>query len=150
MSLGPISAILETGIALANKFIPDPAQKADAIFRLEELHAKGDSEKLQAEVQLILGQIEINKIEAAHPSMFVAGWRPFAGWICGLALAYATILEPFMRFFAKVGFGYGGDFPVIDTNLTMQILIGMLGLGALKSTDMKSGVATTQLVRGIK
>ena len=59
--------------------------------------------------------------------------------MCGAGLAYAALIEPFARFIAKVGFGYVGDFPVIDTNLTMQILMGMLGLGAMRSIEKIKG-----------
>ena len=59
--------------------------------------------------------------------------------MCGAGLAYAALVEPFARFAAKVWFGYIGDFPVIDTGLTMQILMGMLGLGAMRSLEKVKG-----------
>lgn len=63
-------------------------------------------------------------------------------WICAFALAYASVIEPVARFVAKVWFGYSGDFPVIDTDLTMQVLIGVLGLGAYRSFEKAKGVAS--------
>ena len=80
-------------------------------------------------------QIQINIEEAKSPSLFVAGWRPFVGWTCGAALCYAAILEPVMRFGATVLLTYKGGFPVIDTMLTLQVLLGLLGLGGLRTFE---------------
>ena len=93
------------------------------------------------EFQLALQQIIVNVEEARHPSIFVSGWRPFVGWVCGVALAYVALLEPLARFVATVTFGYVGVFPVIDTNLTMQVLLGILGLGGLRTWEKKKSVA---------
>ena len=92
-----------------------------------------------AELGLLQGQLEINKVEAASTSFFVAGWRPLCGWIGGVALGYAAILEPLMRFAATVIFSYKGTFPVIDTMLTLQVLMVMLGLAGLRTYDKKVG-----------
>ena len=93
------------------------------------------------EFQLALQQIIVNVEEAKHPSIFVSGWRPFVGWVCGVALAYVALLEPLARFVAIVSFGYVGLFPVIDTNLTMQVLLGILGLGGLRTWEKQKQVA---------
>ena len=87
------------------------------------------------EFSLALEQIKVNAEEAKSTNWFVAGWRPACGWIGALALGYAAILEPFVRFIAKVGFSYAGAFPVLDTTITMQILFGILGLGAYRSIE---------------
>lgn len=131
------------GIAakVIDKFIPDPQAKADALFKLKELEQAGELAELAAETQLATGQLEINKIEAGSSSLFVAGWRPACGWVAALALLYASIIEPFARFIAKVGFNYIGEFPVIDTNITMQLLFGLLGLGAMRSYDKQKGTS---------
>lgn len=104
---------------------------------------KAKLDKLKAEMQnqfnLVLGQLEINKIEASSSSVFTSGWRPFIGWVCGSALAYSAIIEPIGRFIANVAFGYIGVFPVIDTTITLQILTGILGLGAMRSFDKVKG-----------
>lgn len=71
---------------------------------------------------------------------FSSGWRPFVGWMCGLAFAYATIVEPALRFAAAVWLDYQKPFPAIDTLLTMQALLAVLGLGALRTYEKKSGV----------
>jgi len=93
------------------------------------------------------GQLAINLEEAKHPSIFVAGARPFIMWGCGFALLYASILEPMARFIAQVMVGYTGAFPVIDTSLTMQVLLGLLGLGGMRSLDKIKGTDTKQVGR---
>lgn len=107
-----------------------------------------DKERLAAEIEMRkldqtidLAQIDVNKTEAESASVFVAGWRPAIGWTCGAAFAYASVLEPLLRFGAKVWFGYSGEFPVLSTDLTMQVLFGILGLGALRTAEKVKGVA---------
>jgi hypothetical protein len=85
--------------------------------------------------QLALEQIKVNVEEAKSANWFTSGWRPACGWIGALALGYAAVLEPIVRFIALVGFGYKGAFPVLDTTITMQILFGILGLGAYRSFE---------------
>jgi hypothetical protein len=147
MSLDPLTAGLNLGRTLIDKIWPDPAKQSDALLKLKELEQKGDLAELNAYVASLTGQLDINKVEAAHPSLWVAGWRPFVGWVCGFSLAYAGILEPFLRFIVAVSSdGWDGTtFPLIDTWLTVQILTGMLGLGALRSKDKADGVATTRI-----
>jgi hypothetical protein len=94
------------------------------------------------DLQVMASQMEINKIEAQNPSLFVSGWRPFVGWVCGISLTYAAIVEPVSRFLATVLFKYNGAFPVIDTSLTLQILLGLLGLAGMRSWEKKEGVAS--------
>jgi hypothetical protein len=93
------------------------------------------NERELAELGLIRAQIDVNREEARSTNMFIAGWRPFVGWTCGAALAYASIAEPIARFAAQVGFGYAGPFPAIDTTLTLQVLVGLLGLGAFRTYE---------------
>lgn len=101
-----------------------------------------DLEDYKAETDRLTAQTDINKEEAKSSSLWVSGARPFIMWVCGLAFAYATILEPVLRFSSKVWFDYPGDFPVIDTNLTMQVLFGILGLGVMRSYDKKIGTSS--------
>ena len=129
-----IEAVNNIGGALIKHFFPDPAQAAAAEQKMAELEKSGELAK-------IAGQLEINKIEAGSSNWFVAGWRPFVGWVCGVGLAYVAILEPLVRFIAQVGFGYKGSFPLIDTSLTMQVLLGMLGLAGIRGFEKTKGVA---------
>tara|TARA_R110000803_G_scaffold108377_2_gene176626 strand:+ start:1670 stop:2068 length:399 start_codon:yes stop_codon:yes gene_type:complete len=82
-------------------------------------------------------QTKINEAEASHRSVFVAGWRPFIGWVCGIGLGYAVFLEPLLRFTFTVK-GWSVDFPEINTNVTMQVLLGMLGLAGARSYEKKN------------
>ena len=132
--MDPITAILGIGNKLIDHFFPDANQAAAAKLRLLEMQQNGD-------LQVMASQMDINKIEASNSSIFVSGWRPFIGWVCGISLAYAAILEPVSRFIASVMFKYNGAFPVIDTTLTLQILLGLLGLAGMRSWEKKEGVA---------
>ena len=138
MSLDPISAALDIGGKLIDRLWPDPTQAAQAKLELIKLQQSGELAEITA-------QTDINKAEAASNSVFVAGWRPFCGWIGGCGLAYAAIIEPTARFVATVMVGYTGDFPAIDTTVTMQVLFGMLGLGAMRSYDKVKGTATSTI-----
>ena len=134
MSFDPLSAAFDLGKGIIEKIWPDPTKRAQEVRLLEELKQKGSLAELQAHVSLLQGQMAINTEEAKHKSVFVAGWRPFVGWVGGVSLAYVSIIEPLMRFIATM-FGYAGDFPVIDTNLNMQVLMGMLGIAGMRSFD---------------
>lgn len=124
-----------------DRIIPDPVAQAEAKLKVATLAQNGELEQLHADTQLSAGQLDINKVEAGSSSLFVSGWRPYVGWVCATALAYSAILEPICRFISQVIFHYTGAFPVIDTNITLQVLLGLLGLGAMRSYDKKNGVA---------
>jgi len=145
MSFDPISAALDIGKMAISRIWPDPAQQADAHLKLAKLAQGGDLAELDAHVKSLVGQLEINKIEAAHGSIFVSGARPFVMWICSFALAYASIIEPIARFAAKVYFDYHDDFPAINTDITLQVLLGMLGLGSMRSYDKLKKTDTKKL-----
>lgn len=101
----------------------------------ERLKSAALAQDLQNQFSLVLAQLDINKIEAANPSLFVSGWRPFVGWVCGCSLAYVGLVEPLAQFIAVVGFGYVGAFPVINTDLTLQVLLGLLGLAGMRTFE---------------
>ena len=133
MALDPFTAgfdLIKTGL---DKFFPDA-----------DTELKGKLEAAASEInnayQLKLSQLEINKVEAASSSLFVAGWRPAIGWVCGVSLLYAALVEPVARFIATVLFTYTGLFPVINTELTLQILLGLLGLAGMRSFEKSKGV----------
>lgn len=133
MSLDPISAALDLGNTLIQRIFPDPAQAAQAKLELIKLQQSGD-------LAQITGQLEINKVEAANASVFVSGWRPAIGWICAAALGYQYLVRPL----AIAGFAaFGHPLPVmpgLDDNL-WQLLLGMLGLGGLRTFEKLNGVA---------
>ena len=134
-----LSGLFDLGKGLIDRLFPDPAAKAAAQLELLKMQQAGELAQLAAETDLAKLQIQTNIEEAKSTNWWVAGWRPAIGWVCGAGLAYAALIEPFARFAAKVWFGYTGDFPVIDTDLTLQILMGMLGLGAMRSVEKIKG-----------
>lgn len=112
------------------------------LVKMKELDNQFQLEMAKIGISIDMAQIGVNTAEASSASTFVAGARPFILWTCGVAFGYATILEPVMRFVAQVVAGYHGGFPVIDTTLTMQVMLGMLGLGAMRSFDKSKGTSS--------
>ena len=113
----------------------------DQLLRAKEIDIEFQKFCLDNSIKLQMGQIAVNAEEAKSESLFVAGWRPACGWVGAIALAYSSILEPLAEFVAKVAFGYSGQFPTLDTTITMQVLFGILGLGAYRSYDKKAAPA---------
>ena len=97
------------------------------------------NKKLEMAGKLAEVQTKINEAEATHRTVFVAGWRPFIGWVCGLGLLYAVFIEPLLRFVFTVK-GWTIEFPQIDTTITMQVLFGMLGLVGARSYEKKNNL----------
>ena len=131
-------AVKVVGDTVEKLFTNDDAREKALESQKAQMAYNIDLEKL--DVQLATNQTDINKVEAASSNTFSSSWRPFIGYICGFALAYSAILEPLARFIAKVGFDYSGDFPVIDTTMNGQILMGLLGLGTLRTIEKSKGV----------
>lgn len=142
MDLTGLGSLFDFGGKLIDKIFPDPQKAQEAKIELFKLQQNGELAILAAETQLAKGQLDVNLEEAKSTNWWVAGWRPACGWVGAAGLAYSAILEPFARFVASVGFGYMGVFPVLDTTITMQILFGLLGLGAMRSYDKKNGKAS--------
>jgi hypothetical protein len=132
--IGAVEATSGLINGIVDRIWPNP-EEADK-RRLEQLKAELDYEH-----KLLVGQLKINEMEAKNQSVFVSGWRPAIGWICGMALLYAALLEPFLRFVARVVLDYDGDFPIIDTDITLQILLGLLGLAGMRSFEKSKKVA---------
>jgi len=99
-----------------------------------EKQAEIQQKIMEIELAAAQGQMAINLEEAKSESLFVAGWRPAVGWIGAAGLGYAAIGEPLLTLIASL-YGYTGTFPAIDTTITMQVLFGILGLGAFRSYD---------------
>ena len=139
MSLDPVSALLEIGSKVIDRIFPSPEAAASAKLELLKLQQSGELAAMTMETDLAKGQLEVNKVEAASTNWLVAGARPFILWTCGIAFAYSAIFEPLARFIATVMYHYSGAFPAIDTNLTMQVLLGLLGLGAMRTYEKRTG-----------
>lgn len=133
MAFDPVTAILEIGNKVIDRIWPDPAQAAAAKLELVKLQQSG-------ELAQITGQLEINKVEASNASVFVSGWRPFIGWICGTACAWnwvgisvAKVIAAFLH--------YDVTLSAADMSEMLPVLMGMLGLGALRTVEKVQGVA---------
>jgi hypothetical protein len=141
MDITGIGSVIQFGTALIDRLWPDPAARDAAKLELFKAQQAGEFKELDQAFELAKSQIGVNAVEAASPSFWVSGWRPCIGWICGAAMAYSALFEPMLRFMAAVWFGYAGSFPVIDSTLTMQVLFGLLGLGAMRSYEKAKGVS---------
>ena len=133
--MDPLSAILNIGSSIIDKIWPDK-DKADAI-KLEMFKAQqaGQLQEVANQFALTMEQIKVNAEEAKHNSIFVSGWRPFVGWTCGFSLAYNYILFPFMAWAAKWIDSGAPAMPELESGELMTLLLGMLGLGAMRSFD---------------
>lgn len=123
--IGPVTGLLD-------KFIEDKDKKNAIAFELStmaERHAQ----------ELAKGQLEVNKVEAAHKNMFVAGWRPAVGWVCVAGMAGNFILIPFANFALALS---DSDIiiPLVALSEMMPVLMGMLGLGAMRTVEKTKGV----------
>jgi len=127
MALDPISALLDVGSKVIDRVWPDPAQAASAKLELMKLQQSG-------ELALIAGQMDINKVEAANPSVFVSGWRPAIGWVCGAGFAVQVVVGPLAEWGSAL-YGHPVKFPQMDTGTMMPLLLGMLGLGGLRTAE---------------
>ena len=128
-----IQTLIAPVTGLLDKFIEDKDQKNALAHEIATL-----AEKQAHEAQL--AQVEVNKAEAQHRSIFVAGWRPFIGWVCGIALAYHFVFAPIILF-ATAFFGVEvPELPSFDMETLTTILLGMLGLGGLRSFEKFKGL----------
>ena len=127
-----LSKLLGTG----TKGLGDLAKDIREAVKGKELDP---NKKLDIAAKLAEVQTKINEAEATHRTVFVAGWRPFIGWVCGLGLLYAVFIEPLLRFVFTVN-GWEIEFPHIDTTITMQVLFGILGLVGARSYEKKNNL----------
>jgi len=126
---------------LVDKIIPDPQAKAQAQLELIRMQQAGEFKEIDAQLQLAKNQTDINQAEATNPNLFVSGWRPFVGWVCGWGLAYQFLVRPIANGFASI-FERTGTFPDLDLGTLITLLFGMLGLGTLRTTEKVKGVAS--------
>jgi hypothetical protein len=121
--LGPL---LEAGKTLIDRLIPDKEEARKAEAEWMRMAVEG-------ELKQTIAQLEINAREASHPSVWVAGWRPFFGWCGGVAFAYATIVQP-----ALVWYGTSRGWPAppdLNIDLLWTVITGMLGIGGLRTVE---------------
>lgn len=116
-----------------DRFFPDKEKAAEAQRAIE-------TALLENAAQINLAQVEVNKEEAQHRTVFVAGWRPFIGWVCGVALAWHFVGVPVTIFFIAWSGAEVPELPVFDMNSLMTVLTGMLGLGGLRTFEKMKGL----------
>ena len=125
--IGPVTGLLD-------KFIEDKDQKAMLAHELATMADK------QAN-SIALAQIEVNKMEAASGSIFKGGWRPFIGWVCGIAFAYHFILQPLIVFGISIAGIDVPELPEFDMSTLLTVLGGLLGLGTLRTYEKSKGLS---------
>lgn len=111
---------------LLDKFIPDADEKAKLAFEISSLAEKQAHENAMA-------QIKVNEVQAAHKSLFVAGGRPAIMWICAIGLFYAVLVHPVLDIWL--------DMPEVNTDVLMPVLLGLLGLGGMRTVEKVKGVS---------
>ena len=129
MDLTGVFGILNT---LVTRTIPDPTLK-------EQLRRELELAQLAADTDLAKAQAAINQTEAVNPNLFVSGWRPFVGWVCGLGLAYAFLIKPIAS--PLIQKWSGVPMEALDVGTLLTLLFGMLGLGGMRTVEKLSGVA---------
>lgn len=117
------------GLTIIDKFIPDPQAKIAAEAALRDALLGVDK-----------AQMQVNAAEAASPSLFVAGWRPAVGWCCTIAMAWSYIVQP-VAVFTLAQFDVLVTLPTLDLSTMMPVLLGMLGMGGLRTYEKTKGVA---------
>ena len=132
--IGLISAILPSVMEVVGRFLPEDKEARAKAERALEAQLTTHLAKID------LAQLGINKTEAAHRSIFVAGWRPFIGWTCGFALCYTYVLQPILVF-AMAHMGLLINLPQMELGEMMPVLMGMLGLGGLRTFEKFKGVS---------
>lgn len=123
MALDPLTAGMDLAGKVLDKIFPDPEARAQAQIRLVEIQQSGE-----------LAQIAVNQEEAKSDNLFVSGWRPFIGWVCGVAFAYHFILQPVILFIAAFN-GHTVALINFDMETLTTVLMGMLGLGGLRTLE---------------
>jgi len=121
-----LGSLIGPATSLLDKVIEDKDEKNRIAFELSTLAERHATE-------LAKGQMEINKVEAAHKSIFVAGWRPFIGWVAGIGLLYNVLLAPVL--------GIWFTLPPVDPAILTSTLMGILGLGAMRTYEKKNNVS---------
>lgn len=125
MDLTGIGTLAEAAKGILGMFFPDKTQQ--------------ERDQLAAALAMLSAQTDTNKAEAASPSTFVAGWRPFVGWVCGSGFAVQFVVGPLVEWLAAV-FGHPVKFPQLDLGTMMPLLLGMLGLGGMRTVEKVQGV----------
>lgn len=136
-----IGPLLELGKGLINRFFPNPADAAAAQLELLKMAQTGELAQLAADAEIAKAQIAVNAAEAASGNAYASSWRPTVGYVCVAGLGYTFLLQPLLPWFAAVFGLVVPPLPSLDTNVLMTLLLGMLGIGGMRSFDKKNGVS---------
>jgi hypothetical protein len=129
--------VAEPIIAIINKVVPDKAAAAAAVATLNQLQLQGSlSDELLQLQSVTSAQSDVDKVEAASASVWVSGWRPYVGWVCGTGLAISCIIAPLCTWLSTLA-GHPVVFPALNDPLLQSTLAGMLGLGHITRTVEK-------------
>jgi len=134
-----VAAVSGVAGKLIDRLWPDPAQAAQAKLELLKMQQSGELAELAARTDLAKGQLAVNQAEAANAKLFVAGWRPFIGWVCGAGLAFQFIANPLLTWATHLA-GKNMDVPSLDLGTLLTLLFGMLGLGYMRTQEKLSGL----------
>lgn len=140
MAIDPVSLLLGIGSKIFDKVFPDPVQRDAAKLELLKLQQSGELAQLTADTNLMIEQIKVNAAEAQNPSLFVSGWRPAIGWVCGAACGWNWIGLPVAKVIAVI-LGHPIDLAPADLTEMLPVLMGMLGLGGLRTIEKLQGRA---------
>lgn len=133
-----VPTILSSITGIINRVVPDVNEQAKIAAEIQTALIAKSAEAEKAIAEAAKAQNEVNLAEAQSPSLFVAGWRPFVGWTCGFGLSYALLVQPAITFISSL---FGGPVaPTLDTNVLMSVLLGMLGLGTMRTVEKIQGV----------
>lgn len=124
-----VGKLAEAIFPIVDRLIPDPDKKQKLMTELLDTLGKFD-----------LGQLDVNRVEAAHASVFVAGWRPFIGWVLGVGIGYSFLVAPVVGGLVSL-WRPGFAMPVVDDHL-WELVFAMLGMGALRSFDKLRAIDT--------
>lgn len=141
MDITGIGSILDIGGKIIDRIWPDPTQRDAAKLELFKAQQAGMFKEMDAQIEVAKAQIAVNAVEAASPSIFVSGPRPFIMWICATALAWNYIVRPALEAGMAIS-GHPTPIPAADMGELMPLLIGMLGLGTMRTIEKLKGVAS--------
>lgn len=131
-----ISGLFSAAQSLIERFFPDPEKKAAAQLELLKMQQSGELQALANETELAKAQLMVNQAEAGSGSLFVGGWRPAVGWTCVLGLFYEFILSNLLPWTIQVTTGKViPAMPELPTETLTTLLLGMLGLGGLRTIE---------------
>jgi hypothetical protein len=142
---GILGDLIKPAKDLVSEVIVDVDKKRELEYNLQVKEAEALAKLEQMIHEEVMAQSEINKIEASHKSIFVAGWRPFIGWVCGVSLAWTAIGAPIVGAITGIH-----NLPVVDQAFFTPILMAMLGMGSLRTIEAIKGVKSNTLKQTAK